>query len=192
MELSYLNGSRGGDVRTITIADIKDIGIYIQQNKTGKKQIKELTDRLQDAVDLAMSIRAEILAKGNVISPYLIINTHGQPYTASGLKTIWQKNKQRLAKEGITIAGWTFHDIKAKGISDFDGDKQKFSGHKSQRQVEDYDRKPQVTPTLSSDVRPLGPGKISSEKSPAQFGNEFGNNSESDVVQVWEKSKNLI
>ncbi|MCF3281340.1 integrase, partial [Escherichia coli] len=45
----------------------------------------------------------------------------------------------------------TFHDLKAKGISDYEGtgrDKQKFSGHKTESQVLVYDRKVKVTPTL--------------------------------------------
>tara|TARA_B110000444_G_scaffold117435_1_gene110495 strand:+ start:856 stop:1011 length:156 start_codon:yes stop_codon:yes gene_type:complete len=35
---------------------------------------------------------------------------------------------------------WTFHDLKAKAISDFQGDKQEFSGHKSRLQMEKYNR----------------------------------------------------
>ena len=156
MELSYLNGARGGDVRTITMDDLRDLGIYIQQNKTGKKQIKGWTERLEDAKNLALALRQEIAATVGVISPYLIINRFGQPYTASGLKSMWQKNKQRLARDpGIVIADWTYHDIKAKGISDFEGDKQLFSGHKSARQAGEYDRKTHVTPTLVTAERPL-------------------------------------
>ena len=37
---------------------------------------------------------------------------------------------------------WTFHDLKAKGISDFEGDKQALSGHKSRLQMERYNRTP--------------------------------------------------
>ena len=36
---------------------------------------------------------------------------------------------------------FSFHDLKAKGVSDFTGDKKKASGHKSQRMVDIYDRK---------------------------------------------------
>jgi hypothetical protein len=36
---------------------------------------------------------------------------------------------------------FTFHDIKAKSISDYDsGDKQEFSGHKTRSQMERYNR----------------------------------------------------
>ncbi|MCD3105112.1 integrase, partial [Salmonella enterica subsp. enterica serovar Enteritidis] len=45
----------------------------------------------------------------------------------------------------------TFHDLKAKGISDYEGtakDKQKYSGHKTESQVLVYDRKVKMSPTL--------------------------------------------
>jgi hypothetical protein len=34
-----------------------------------------------------------------------------------------------------------FQDLKAKGMSDFEGDKKKSSGHRSERMVDIYDRK---------------------------------------------------
>ena len=36
---------------------------------------------------------------------------------------------------------FSFHDLKATGVSDFEGDKKKASGHKSERMVNVYDRK---------------------------------------------------
>ena len=40
---------------------------------------------------------------------------------------------------------FTFHDLKAKGITDFDGDKQKSAGHRSARVADGYIRKPEKT-----------------------------------------------
>ncbi|MES2626049.1 MAG: integrase, partial [Pseudomonadota bacterium] len=135
MELSYVEAARGQDVRAIMLSDIKDKGVYIQQEKTGKKQLKLWTPRLQDAVDAALEIRKRILLsmskRGAVASMYVLINKWGQPYTADGLKTIWAQNKARIKKEYDMSIQWTFHDIKAKGISDYEGNKQEFSGHKS-------------------------------------------------------------
>ncbi|MDT1909138.1 integrase, partial [Acinetobacter baumannii] len=48
------------------------------------------------------------------------------------------------------------HDLKAKGISDYEGsgrDKQKFSGHKTESQVLVYDRKVKISPTLNKKMR---------------------------------------
>ena len=59
---------------------------------------------------------------------------------------------QRLASEQLERPlDCTFHDLKAKGISDYEGsskDKQIFSGHKTESQVLVYDRSIKITPTL--------------------------------------------
>lgn len=59
-----------------------------------------------------------------------------------------RKTEEKLGRE----IDCTFHDIKAKAISDYEGatkDKQLFSGHKTEAQVNKYDRKVKVTPTLN-------------------------------------------
>ncbi|MGK9172756.1 integrase [Yokenella regensburgei] len=62
-------------------------------------------------------------------------------------------NKAKKAAEvslGKTIPG-TYHDVKAKAISDYEGsgkDKQLFSGHKTESQVLVYDRKIKISPSL--------------------------------------------
>lgn len=165
MEISYLCAARGQDVRTLTMGQLRDDGIYIRQGKTGRRQIKAWSTRLRDAVSLARQLRAEILLRmPGIGSPYLFITRTGTPYTESGLKSLWAKNKEavrELLAADATVAAenkvldWTFHDIKAKGISDFEGDKQAFSGHKSPSQVAVYDRKAQLSPTLQTDIRPL-------------------------------------
>ena len=165
MEISYLCAARGQDVRTLTMPQLRDDGIFIRQGKTGKKQLKQWTARLRDAVEAAKQLRSVILEQHpGIVSPYLIVTRTATPYTEHGLKTLWAKNKAVVVAELAKRAGhdpdkavmdWTYHDIKAKGISDFEGDKQAFSGHKSQRQVQDYDRRTQVAPTLETSVRPL-------------------------------------
>ena len=39
------------------------------------------------------------------------------------------------------VESFTFHDLKAKGVSDFNGDKKAASGHRSEAMVSIYDRK---------------------------------------------------
>ena len=48
---------------------------------------------------------------------------------------------------------FTFHDLKAKGISDFEGsleNKREAAGHTTTKQTADYDRKIRVVPTVES------------------------------------------
>jgi integrase len=160
MELSYLEAARGQDVRVIMLSDIKDDGIFIQQEKTGKKQIKLWTPRLLDAVEHAKAIRKQISdkRKGKVVSLYLVVNERGQPYTESGLKSVWRNNKKRIKDEhGIDIE-WTFHDIKAKGISDYEGNKQDFANHADPRMTDRYNRKTRRVLAHDTAARPLQKG----------------------------------
>ena len=65
----------------------------------------------------------------------------------------WRKAINKAREITQLPLDFTFHDIKAKGISDFEGtagEKQFASGHKTERQVHTYDRKVRVVPTLES------------------------------------------
>ncbi|MCP5757042.1 integrase, partial [Klebsiella pneumoniae] len=53
MEISYLCAAREGDVFDLIVSELMEDGIFIEQNKTGKKQIKKWTPRLRAAIDLA-------------------------------------------------------------------------------------------------------------------------------------------
>ena len=146
MELSYICAARGQDVRTLKVvgnvekgvSGIVDKGLFIRQGKTGKMQIKLWNPRLKAVLDMAKELRKDRLESCGHTSPFLLVSTTGGPYSSEGLKSIWQKNKTR----GID---WTFHDLKAKGISDFEGDKQNFSGHAQRLQMEKYNRSPDET-----------------------------------------------
>lgn len=156
MELSYLLAARGQDVRKITLDDLRKDGIYIVQAKTGKKQLKRWTERLRQIVDLALKVREKRLEGKPFHANTLIVTQTGEAYSESALKSLWQRNKTRVLKkwqersdasEMPTIA-WTYHDIKAKGISDYIGDKQAFSGHKSHAMMERYNRSPDEVDSL--------------------------------------------
>lgn len=67
----------------------------------------------------------------------------------------WLKAVRAVQSELGHELDYTFHVIKAKAISDFEGsnrDKQLFSGHKTESQVLIYDRKVQINPTLNRPV----------------------------------------
>lgn len=146
MELAYICGARGQDIRTLKMSDVLLEGLLIKQGKTGKAQIKVWNDRLTAVVNKALAQRSARLEKLAHESMFLIVTTRGHAYTADGLKTLWAKSRAKIAKDtGSDKINWTFHDLKAKGISDFDGDKQNFSGHKSRNMMERYNRSPDKT-----------------------------------------------
>lgn len=153
MEVSYLCGARQKDVLELTKDQLFDDGIYIRQGKTGKEQIKEWTPRLRKAIEDAMAYHngKEVVT----FSKYVFNNSRGTKYTTGGFVSMWRTFIKRLREKTDHKLDFTFHDIKAKAISDFEGtqhDKQQFSGHKTQHQVNTYDRKPTKVPTLD---RPL-------------------------------------
>ncbi len=152
MEISYLCAAREGDVFDLKIPDLRADGIFIEQNKTGKKQIKKWTPRLQAAVALASRNLANKSSEG-----YVIPSPSGGKMNKKTFNTWWNNAKKAAAiKLGRNIPG-TFHDIKAKAISDYEGsskEKQLFSGHMTESQVVTYDRKVKISPTLTKPLNP--------------------------------------
>lgn len=168
MEIAYLCAARQGDVLDLRKgrkdqsqpdkgqnAVILEQGIYIRQGKTGKRQIKLWTPRLRAAVKAAEKLNSTIS------SVYLIHTRQGQRYTASGFKAMWRRVLETWLSERdeegkITNKAkanhphwYTFHDLKAKGVSDYEqGDKQEFSGHQSRGQMERYNRRIQEITAL--------------------------------------------
>ncbi|GBL02964.1 tyrosine-type recombinase/integrase [Glaciecola sp. KUL10] len=146
MEISYLCAARKGDVLAMDWGQIGDEGIYIKQGKTNVKQIKLWTPRLRKAIAMAKELR-----DSNIISRWVICQTNGKNYTDNGFNAGWRKAILDARKETGMELAFTFHDIKAKSISDYEGstkDKQNFSGHKTERQVATYDRKIKRVETL--------------------------------------------
>lgn len=91
-------------------------------------------------------------------------SAYTQAYTVSGFKSMFGKLMDKatglcrrirtetneeyaqrkadfnLEYPGVIQERFTFHDLKAKGISDYEGDKQYFSGHTSKSMMEKYNR----------------------------------------------------
>lgn len=146
MELSYLLGARQGDVLTMRWDQIKQDGISIMQSKTGKRQIKTYTPRLREVL-----AKARLLAPSNTTSVYVVCQSSGGKYSSDGFRTVWSRSIKALRETTGLLLDFTFHDIKAKGITDYEGDKQKFSGHKTRAQVEVYNRKGDVVASLGGE-----------------------------------------
>ncbi|MBM6636644.1 tyrosine-type recombinase/integrase [Leclercia adecarboxylata] len=143
MEIAYLCAARVSDVLIMNWNQIMDKGIFIQQGKTGTKQIKAWTDRLRDAIDLCRPWGEQ----GSVIK-----TMYGERYSYKGFNEAWRKARTAASETLGLSLDCTFHDLKAKGISDYEGssrDKQIFSGHKTEAQVITYDRNIKITPTLN-------------------------------------------
>jgi hypothetical protein len=147
MEISYLCAARQQDVLALRKAQVTDLGIFIRQGKTGKKQIKRWTPRLLNAILNASKLPYFFQ------SDFVVSTTRDKSrYTSDGFRSNWDAARTAARESSGQPLKFTFHDIKAKGISDFEGDKQKFSGHKTFSQVQVYDRKVQIVDTLDAPI----------------------------------------
>lgn len=142
MEIAYLCMARIGDVVALTRHQILSEGVLIEQGKTGKKQIKSWSDRLTAAVESANKLP---LNKG-IPTIFLFHKKDGSRYSIRGIQL-----QYTTACQAANVKGVTFHDIKARGISDFEGsieEKRDAAGHTNINQTRTYDRKiPVVKPT---------------------------------------------
>ncbi len=148
MEVSYCCAARQGDVWNLTREQLLKDGILIRQGKTKVKQLKEWNPRLRKAIDKA-------LAQSEVPSFTYVFTKDRNFRPAQRTMAKWFLDARRTAEAKLLAQGktvnfdFTFHDIKAKAISDYEGDDKKvFSGHKTDSQVAVYDRKMKLSPTL--------------------------------------------
>lgn len=148
MELAYLCLARQGDVLGLQKSQLLPEGIFIRQGKTSAKQIKAWSDRLLAAIELAKSLPL----KDGVSSVYVVHQQNGRRYTRDGFNSRWMQAKEEAQKQHPHLLfDFTFHDLKAKGVSDLEGslqDKQQISGHKTITQTARYDRKVKIVPVV--------------------------------------------
>lgn len=114
MELAYLCGQRQGDVLKLKWSDCGDEGITFNQSKTGQSRLVLYSDALR-----------ETLARAKLILPdlpreYVVRTRKGTRYTSAGFRACWQRIMARAMKEGTIAKRFTFHDIRAKTVSDED------------------------------------------------------------------------
>lgn len=148
MEIAYLCCARQGDILDLKKSQLTDQGILIQQSKTAVIQIKAWTDRLRAAVEMADTMSMH----DGMISIYVIHQPSGSRYTRDAFNAQWMKAKKIAAEKYPELDfQFTFHDLKAKGISDLKGslnEKQEISGHKNASQTARYNRKIAVVPVV--------------------------------------------
>ncbi|HDG1702144.1 TPA: integrase [Kluyvera ascorbata] len=131
-----------------SVAPAVEQGIFIRQGKTAAKQIKAWSERLDRAIGLAKSLPL----KSGVSSVYVIHEQSGSRYTRDGFNSRWQLAREDAQKKfPHLLFDFTFHDLKAKGVSDLEGslqEKQQISGHKTITQTARYDRKTKIVPVV--------------------------------------------
>ncbi|WP_444922821.1 tyrosine-type recombinase/integrase [Microbulbifer sp. DLAB2-AF] len=144
MEISYLCAARQQDVLALTRAEIQEDGLLIVQAKTGKAQLKLWSSSLKEAVDRAVATNTE----AQIQTTHIIRSRVGRAYTRTGFNAVWQREQRAALAAGAIKQRFRFHDLKIKAASDFEGDVQKFTGHKTRSMAERYNRTADRAPSL--------------------------------------------
>ena len=133
MELAYLCVCRKGEVLGMRTAQILPDGVRIDRAKGSTPNIVGWSERLREAITQA---RGTVASATHVLS-----DDKGQPITPAGFNSAWKRAKARAG------ADWTFHDLKARGYTDHNGDPHRVAGHKTLLRSTYYRRLDIVEPT---------------------------------------------
>lgn len=122
MDLAYVAGIDEGTIRTLERRNLTDEGISFERSKThrddklSKIQIIEWNDELH-------AIVAGLLRERPQVRRFLICNRKGQPYSANGFQSQWQRLMRKCKAEGFA-EHFHFHDLRAKSASDAETDQE--------------------------------------------------------------------
>jgi len=134
MELAYLLRARLSEVLDLTRADLLDEGVLLRRRKGSRDAITQWSPRLRAAVAAALGLHGAIAS-----ATWVMVGPDRGRLRESTVQTAWQ----RLPWTGERFR---IHDLKAKGISDTEGDKLAASGHRDPRMLAVYDRLPGRVP----------------------------------------------
>lgn len=99
----------------------------------------------------------ELPLKPGMSSIFIIHQPNGSGYTRDGFNSRWSAAREAAKlKFPELLFDFTFHDLKAKGVSDLEGDlyeKRAITGHKNVEQTAAYDRKIVVVPVVGGQVK---------------------------------------
>jgi len=114
IDMSYLLWARAIDVRMLKESQLADGYIRIRPTKTSKTSGKVIdiliTPAIQEVIDRASAIKKD----RGIESEYLFANRDNNPYSKSGLCSMWKRAAARL---GIKVNAM-FKDIRAIGATD--------------------------------------------------------------------------
>ena len=163
MELSYLCRARRDEVFSFSDSNKTEAGIYLKRSKGSRAEITEYSERLNAALTYCQRLYPD--APHPIKGRTLIHDRHGLKYTKNALDSAWRRVIAKAMDQGIEMpqawvkeaqkrgartAGnrvylsekFTFHDIKAKGVTDHEEDNAAL--HRSKKMEAVYNRKPKL------------------------------------------------
>ncbi len=114
MDLAVLTGMSRGDILALERSHCRDDGIHYTRAKTRRRTprriIVEWSDELRAVIARAKQIKPQVRR-------HIIATRSGQPFTASGFSTLWQRTMARAEAQGLELR-FTFHDLRALSASE--------------------------------------------------------------------------
>ena len=146
MEFAYLCRMRSIEVRELSEKHILADGVFVDRHKDSENEITAWTPRLKQALKDA---RVAFPDAPTTMDRPIFHNARGVRVIKDSYSTAWSRVIKRALEIGTDIDGetvtlkerFTFHDIKAKGVTDH---KDKYAGHRSKKMQAVYDRKPSI------------------------------------------------
>lgn len=136
MELAYLCRARRGEVFALKRSSLIEEGVYLERGKGSDSEITLWTPRLTAAIDAAKRYRSS--APTPVTGAILLHDKKGLSIKKNAFDSGWRRIMDEALRSGLEER-FTFHDLKAKGISDH---QHKYGGHRSGKMKRVYDRLP--------------------------------------------------
>lgn len=120
-----------------------DEGIAVTQGKTGARLIYLWDAELRTVVARIKAMRRprgphRTKTLRRPIGLHLFCTRAGQPYTASGFDSIWQRAMKKALGAGVIKERFTEHDIRAKTATDDPLSAQQRLGHKNRSMTDRY------------------------------------------------------
>ena len=113
MDLALLTGQRQGDLLSLPWKNVTEEGILFRQGKTGKRLLVGLSPALSAVLERARKMVPVLEIGGHVLR-----TRKGTPYTSEGFRAMWQRTMRRAVRLGRLTERFTFHDLRAKSVSD--------------------------------------------------------------------------
>jgi integrase len=100
MVLALWTGQRQGDLLRLPWSAYDGQRLRLQQSKTGRRMIVPAGGPLRVLLD-----------RTERVSPLILTNTYGKPWTSDGFRTSWTKACKKAG-----IVGLTFHDLRGSAV----------------------------------------------------------------------------